>query len=88
MGDGLYLTEVTGLHAGANGVSGDFSLLSKGFEIKGGEKVRAVEQFTVAGNFYQVMKDILAVANDLKFEGSPIASPAVLVREISVAGED
>ena len=88
MGDGLYLTEVTGLHAGANGVSGDFSLLSKGFEVKGGKKVRAVEQFTVAGNFYQLMKDILEVADDLKFEGSPIASPAVYVSEISVAGEE
>ncbi len=88
MGDGLYLTEVSGLHAGANGVSGDFSLLSKGFEVKGGKKVRAVEQFTVAGNFYQLMKDILEVGAELKFDGSPIASPAVLIREISVAGED
>ena len=50
--------------------------------------MRAVEQFTVAGNFYQLMKDILEVGAELKFEGSPIASPAVLVREISVAGED
>ena len=88
MGDGLYLTEVTGLHAGANGVSGDFSLLSRGFEVKEGKKARAVEQFTVAGNFYQLMKDILAVGKELKFEGSPIASPAVLVKEISVAGEE
>jgi len=88
MGDGLYLTEVSGLHAGANGVSGDFSLLSRGFEVKGGKKTRAVEQFTVAGNFYQLMKDVLAVGSELKFEGSPIASPAVYVREISVAGED
>ena len=88
MGDGLYLTEVSGLHAGANGVSGDFSLLSRGFEVKDGKKTRAVEQFTVAGNFYQLLKDILAVGSDLQFEGSPIASPAVYVREISVAGED
>ncbi len=88
MGNGLYLTEVSGLHAGANGVSGDFSLLSRGFEVKGGKKTRAVEQFTVAGNFYQLLKDILAVGSDLQFEGSPIASPAVYVREISVAGED
>ena len=29
--DGLYLTEVSGLHAGANPLSGDFSLLAKGF---------------------------------------------------------
>ena len=32
LGDGLYLTEVSGLHAGANPISGDFSLLSRGFE--------------------------------------------------------
>ena len=32
MGEGLMLTDVTGLHAGANPISGDFSLLSRGFE--------------------------------------------------------
>lgn len=87
MGDGLYLTEVTGLHAGANAVSGDFSLLSRGFEVKGGKAVRPVEQFTVAGNFYQLLKDIEAVGGDLLFEGSPVGSPSVLVRRLSVAGE-
>ena len=88
MGDGLYLTEVSGLHAGANPISGDFSLLSRGFEIKGGKIVRAVEQFTVAGNFYQLLKSITAVGSDLIFEGSPIGCPSVLVSELSVAGED
>ena len=88
MGDGLYLTEVSGLHAGANPISGDFSLLARGFEIKGGERVRAVEQFTVAGNFYQLLRDILSVGSDLHFEGSPIGSPTVAVRSLSVAGAD
>ena len=88
MGDGLYLTEVSGLHAGANAVSGDFSLLSRGFEVKGGQKVRAVEQFTVAGNFYKLLESIEAVGSDLIFEGSPIGSPCVKVTSLSVAGED
>ena len=87
LGDGLYLTEVSGLHAGANAISGDFSLLSRGFEVRGGKITRAVEQFTVAGNFYQLLLDICDVGNDLHFEGSPIGSPAVLVKELSVAGE-
>ena len=87
LGDGLYLTEVSGLHAGANPISGDFSLLSRGFEIKGGKIVRAVEEFTVAGNFYQLLKDITGVGSDLYFEASPIGSPAVLVKSLSVAGE-
>jgi len=88
MGDGLYLTEVSGLHAGANAVSGDFSLLSRGFEVKDGKKVRAVEQFTVAGNFYKLLESIEAVGNDLIFEGSPIGSPSVRVTGLSVAGEN
>ena len=87
LGDGLYLTEVSGLHAGANPISGDFSLLSRGFEVKGGKLVRAVEEFTVAGNFYQLLKDITGVGSNLYFEASPIGSPAVLVKSLSVAGE-
>jgi len=87
MGDGLYLTEVSGLHAGANPVSGDFSLLSCGFEVKDGKPVRAVEQFTVAGNFYQLLADVQAVGGDLVFDGSPIGSPSVHVTKLSIAGE-
>ena len=87
LGDGLYLTEVTGLHAGANAVSGDFSLLSRGFVVEGGKVARPVEQFTVAGNFYKLLESIERVANDLRFEGSPIGSPSVRVKSLSVAGE-
>lgn len=88
MGDGLLLTEVSGLHAGANPVSGDFSLLARGFEVVNGQPVRAVEQFTVAGNFYALLREIQIVANDLRFEGSPIGSPSVLVKSLHVAGEN
>ena len=87
MSCGLYLTEVSGLHAGANPVSGDFSLLARGFEIAGGKPVRAVEQFTVAGNFFRLLEDITDVGNDLLFEGSPIGSPSVRVKNLNVAGE-
>ena len=46
-----------------------------------------MEEFTVAGNFYQLLKDITGVGSDLYFEASPIGSPAVLVKSLSVAGE-
>ena len=87
MGDGLYVTEVSGLHAGANAVSGDFSLLARGFEVTGGRLVRAVEQITVAGNFYRLLEDVIAVGNDLIFDGAPIGSPTVMVKALSIAGE-
>ncbi|MBQ7825636.1 MAG: TldD/PmbA family protein, partial [Clostridia bacterium] len=87
MGSGLLITELSGLHAGANPISGDFSLLARGFEVSGGKCVRAVEQFTVAGNFYQLLRDITAAADDLLFEGSPIGSPSVSVSSLNIAGE-
>ena len=87
MGDGLVITQVSGLHAGANAISGDFSLIAQGYTVKNGKKDAAVEQITVAGNFYQLLKNIRAVGNDLCFPGSSVGSPSVDVGEIAVAGK-
>lgn len=86
LGDGLVITSVSGLHAGANAVSGDFSLLSKGYTVKGGKREQSVEQITVAGNFYELLKNIRAFADDLTFPGSGMGSPSVDVGELSVSG--
>ena len=45
-----------------------------------------MEEFTVAGNFYQLLKDITDVGGDLLFEASPIGSPSVLVKRLDIAG--
>ncbi|MDR0928810.1 MAG: TldD/PmbA family protein [Oscillospiraceae bacterium] len=87
MGNGLVITEVSGLHAGADAVSGDFSLLSEGYLVENGCKGRPVEQVTVAGNFFQLLKDIVEVGSDLVPEGDGVMSPSVWVRELSVAGK-
>jgi len=87
MGDGLLITELGGLHAGANPVSGDFSLIAKGFRVAGGKQGAPVEQITIAGNFYQLLKDIRAVGSDLEFKGSGIGSPSVDAGTIHVAGK-
>ena len=87
MGDGLIITDVSGLHAGANPISGDFSLIAKGCVVKSGKRSAAVNQITVAGNFYQLLKNIRAFANDLTFPDGGIGSPSADVGEISVAGK-
>lgn len=87
MGDGLVITEVSGLHAGADPISGDFSLIAQGYTVKNGKKDAPVEQITVAGNFYQLLKNIRAVGSDLCFPGSSVGSPSVDVGEIAVAGK-
>jgi len=86
MGDGLVITSLDGLHSGTNAVSGDFSLAAKGYMVCAGVKVRPVEQITIAGNFYSLLKSIRDIGNDLVFPGFGIGSPSVDIGEISVAG--
>ena len=51
--NGIYITAVKGLHAGANATTGDFSIESEGFLIENGKKAGYVRSFTIAGNFFQ-----------------------------------
>lgn len=87
-GNGVYINSLGGLHAGANPVSGDFSLQSAGFLIEEGRKTAHVKSFTVAGNFYDLLKNIVCVADNLEFPGmGTVGSPSVLVEGLSVAGK-
>ena len=86
-GDGIVITEVSGLHAGANPVSGDFSLLSKGYTIKDGKRDQPLERITVAGNFYELLKNIRAFASDLRFPYGPIGSASADAGEMTVSGK-
>lgn len=89
--NGIYITELKGLHAGTNSVTGDFSLESAGFMIENGKKTKAVKSFTVAGNFFTLLKDIAGLSDTVE-TGTPtgftsFGSPAVLIRNMSVAGK-
>ena len=84
---GLIITDFAGLHSGANSITGDFSLAAKGFYIENGTKTKPVEQITVAGNFFALLKDVEEIGNDLKFPMSSVGSPSILIKELSIAGE-
>ena len=91
-GNGVYITSLGGLHAGANAISGDFSLQSSGFMIEGGRKTaKAVKSFTVAGNFFDMLKQITAISDTVEKPRSggstAFCSPSVLVEGLSVAGK-
>ncbi len=86
MGDGIVITDVSGLHAGANVISGDFSLISGGYMVEGGKRGRSVEQITVAGNFYKLLENIKAVGNDLLFPGVGIGCPSIDVGTLVISG--
>jgi len=88
--NGIYVTEMKGFHAGANAVTGDFSIESAGFLIEDGKIGAPIKSFTVAGNFFELLKQIAAIDNVLEMKApgfSQIGSPDVLVPDMSVAGE-
>ena len=83
---GLWIKEVQGAHAGANPISGDFSLQASGFIVEDGVVGAPVALVTVAGNFIQTMKDVVGVADDLKTGYYGITAPSVKIASMSVAG--
>ena len=90
-GNGIYITELKGLHAGANAVTGDFSIESAGFKIEDGKLGGAVKSFTIAGNFFDLLKSIAALSNevDVAITGgfTTFGAPDVLIHDVSVAGK-
>jgi len=87
MDEGILITKLQGLHSGANTVSGDFSLAANGFYVKDGKVQYPVNQMTIAGNFYQLLKNVEEIGSDLTFPLSPVGSPSVLVKSLAVTVE-
>lgn len=82
---GLYVSEIMGAHM-ANPISGDFSVGATGFWIENGKKAYPVREITIAGNILDLMKNVDAVGNDLRFSGR-IGSPSLRIRELSIGGK-
>ena len=91
VGNGVYITDLSGLHAGADAISGDFSLQSAGYMIENGKKTTYVKSFTVAGNFYELLKNVVALANNSQLPramgSTTFGAPTVWVDGLSVAGK-
>ena len=90
MDKGIYITNVDGLHAGLNKVSGDYSLSAHGYEIENGKIKRPVNQITIASNFFETLLNIEEIGNDLRFGfpfGGYVGSPSIKVNNITISGD-
>ncbi|MDP4163965.1 MAG: TldD/PmbA family protein, partial [Bacillota bacterium] len=83
MDEGILITNLSGLHSGANQVSGDFSVAANGFFVKDGKIQFPVNLMTIAGNFYQLLLNVEEIGSDLTFQFAPVGSPSVLVKSLS-----
>lgn len=88
--NGVYITELNGLHAGVNAISGDFSLFCEGYLIENGEIVRPVEQITVSDNFYTLINKVKAIGNDTfnyPIGVGEFIFPSVAFSNVSISGD-
>src|SRR5579864_7796077 len=81
---GLLVTELIG--ASANTVTGDYSSGAAGLWIENGELAYPVSEITIAGNLKQMLMSLEQVGANLEFRSS-IASPALLIGEMTISGQ-
>ena len=87
VGNGVYITEINGLHAGLDPQTGNFSLQSSGFLIKDGKKDHPLDVITVSGNLMKLFENIIELSNDSKVFSSAVECPSVLVKKLSIGGK-
>ncbi len=82
---GVLIQDVSGVHSGANPISGEFSVGATGLRIAGGALGEPLREMTIASTIPQMLQAITAVGDDLRFF-SAVGVPSVLVGEMTVAG--
>ncbi len=65
--------------------SGTYSRGARGFFIEGGELAYPIDEFTIAGQYTNMLAGIDAIANDLRFDAA-VVSPSFRVAEMTVSG--
>lgn len=86
--EGIYITELSGLHSGMNANSGNFSLQCAGFMIRNGEKCEPLSLITVADNLINVFNNIKCVGNNSELVYSnQMSCPSLLIKNMSISGK-
>ena len=82
MGTGLLVTEVLG--HGLNMVTGDYSRGAAGFWVENGVIAYPVEEITIAGNMADMLKNMVAIGNDVN-KNSSKQTGSILIEKMTVA---
>lgn len=86
-GEYLEVSDLTGLHSGANAISGNFSFGASGYLCKDGERIQAVRGITVAGNFYAMLNKISLIGNQQHWNESRSAlMPSIRFSDVAISG--
>lgn len=83
METGLLVTDVMG--QGVNIVTGDYSRGASGFWVENGEIQYPVAEITIAGQLQDMLKDVVAVADDIEHR-SNIQTGSILLDKMKISG--
>jgi PmbA protein len=82
---GVLIQDVSGVHSGANPISGEFSVGATGLRISGGEVGEPLREMTIASTIPDMLQAITAVGSDLRWF-SAIGVPSILIGDMTLAG--
>lgn len=86
--EGVYITDLEGLHAGMNARSGNFSLQTQGFMIRNGKLAEPLALITVSGNLVEMFNNIKDVGLNAKFLLQERAScPSLSIKKLFISGK-
>lgn len=88
MNNGIIINNVEGLHAGINHTTGDISLQAQGLLVENGQIKRALNMIILSSNIVELFSNVIEVGNDLKEFGYSVASPSLLVDNITISGSE
>lgn len=82
---GVLIADVSGVHSGANPISGHFSVGATGLRIIDGALGEPIREMTIASTIPEMLRSVTAVGSDLRFFSS-VGTPSILIGEMTVAG--
>ena len=85
--EGLVVEQLMGATQG-NILGGDFSgNVLLGYKVEGGQIVGRVKDTMVAGNIYELLKQVAAIGSDARWVGSFLSTPSIYCPAVSVASK-
>ncbi|HEX5713070.1 MAG TPA: TldD/PmbA family protein [Solirubrobacterales bacterium] len=87
-GEGVYVTDVAGLHSGVNPVTGVFSVGASGRAIRAGELAEPLREFTIASDLVAMLGAVRATGSEPRWVpfGGSVSTPPLLIGEMAISG--
>lgn len=80
----LFVVRLEG-NSGCNAVSGELSIGAHGFWCEYGQIVHPVDGVTLSGNFFDIIKNVVAVGNEYRDPFASYKVPALVISELAVS---